>query len=38
MVEEVECPDCHGEVLTDPCRRCWGLGTVLKITVPKEEE
>ena len=37
VTEVVECPDCHGVVQTEPCRRCWGAGTVLLISVPKEE-
>ena len=32
-----ECPDCQGEVKTDPCQRCWGAGTVIQIRVPEEE-
>lgn len=27
----VQCPGCLGEVRTDPCKRCWGVGSVIKI-------
>jgi DnaJ-class molecular chaperone len=33
----VKCPDCDGKVRTDPCRRCWGAGTVIQVTVPEPD-
>jgi hypothetical protein len=27
---EAVCPDCLGEVWTDPCRRCFGAGSVIQ--------
>jgi hypothetical protein len=34
---EAVCPDCLGEVWTDPCRRCFGAGTVLLFRYEPEE-